>query len=280
MRRLRGLLALVATGTLLVGGAGCAHVGNYLGLKSQDESEVQRAAFEEEIPDAPPDPKNPSQLKLAYARWMEESGNVDEARNQYTAVRSEEPKNVDAILGLARVDLASGKHVEAEQGFQRALKLDPESPLAHHGLARCYAVQKRWTEAVAELNTAVLADPTNNNFRYDLAVAMAHTGDIDGALPHFVRVVGDAKAHYNVGLILQDEGQTAAAKKHLSLALTKDPHLEEAEHWLRRIQAAEPNAMRSPQHSLSQQPAPSRDISLTTATQREQRANQHQAGSL
>ncbi|MEZ5943888.1 MAG: tetratricopeptide repeat protein [Planctomycetaceae bacterium] len=279
MRRLRGLFALFATSTLLVSGAGCAHVGNYLGLKSQDESEVQRAAFEEEVPDAPPDPKNPGQLHLAYAHWMEESGNVDEARKHYTAVRSDEPKNIDAILGLARIDLVSGKHVEAEQGFQRALKLDPESALAHHGLARCYAVQRRWTEAVTELNTAVLADPTNNNYRYDLAIAMAHAGDIDGALPHFVRVVGDAKAHYNVGLILKDEGQTAAAKKHLSLALTKDPELEEAEHWLRRIQAAEPYATRSPEHSLSQQPASNADISLTTATQREQRANQR-AGSL
>ena len=48
--------------------------------------------------------ENPVKLHLSYARWQEEIGQLVEARNSYELVLGAEPKSVDAILGLARLD--------------------------------------------------------------------------------------------------------------------------------------------------------------------------------
>ncbi len=251
MRATQDAWKLLTLGLLLTSSAGCVQMGRPWASKSGTPTDVQQAAFEEEVPDAPGDPKNPNQLKLAYARWMEDSGNIGEARDHYVAVRTAEPKNVDAILGLARVDLISGRTTEAEQGFQRAVKLNPHSAAAHFELARCYEAQERWTDTVHELNTALLAEPANATYRFQLAVALTKAGDVDGALPHFVRVVGDAEAHYNVGLILKDQGHIPEAQKHLSVALAKKPELKQAEHWLRELRTTSPTSQ-VPEHSLTE----------------------------
>jgi tetratricopeptide (TPR) repeat protein len=189
---------------------------------------------EEEVEVLPP-LKDTTELTLAYARWMEDVGNLVEARRHYTEVTESKPKNIEAILGLARIDQLSGRPHEAEQGFLRALKLDENSPVALHALGQFYASQERWQEAATQLNRAMLSAPTEKKYRYDLAVVLVHTGDVNAALPHFVRTVGDAEAHYNVGLILREEGKLDEAADQMLQAVTKKPDLHEAQYWLDEI---------------------------------------------
>ena len=94
------------------------------------------------------------------------------------------------------------------------------------------AARQRWDDATEFLDAAVLAEPGNNAMRYDLAVALVEADNIDAALPHFMRTVGDAEAHYNVGLILQRAGRLPESEQQLRLALAKDPQLEQARYWL------------------------------------------------
>ena len=199
------------------------------------KSKVSQVSYEEEIPQTTPDPENPEELKLAYARWMEEMNQVVEARKHYSSVAEVEPENVQAILGLARIDQVSGQFAEAEQKFKRALKLDPRSAEAQLGLGQFYASQKRWTESIEHLSASLLADPENTSSRYQLAVALVHAGDVDSALPHFIRTVGDAEGHFNTGLILHEEQRFDEAEKHFLLATSKKPDFQKAEQWLARI---------------------------------------------
>lgn len=209
----------------------------------------------EQVPDEPlPSLKDTTDISLAYARWMEDVGNLVEARRKYTEVTDAKPKNIEAILGLARVDQLSGRPHEAEQGFLKALKLDENSAVAMHALGQFYASQDRWTEAVTQLNKAMLSAPTEKKYRYDLAVAMVHTGDVNAALPHFVRTVGDAEAHYNVGLILHEEGKLREAESQMLLAVTKKPQLHEAQYWLDEIRREQETVLAS--HTTSAESAP------------------------
>ncbi len=183
------------------------------------------------------DPDDMSTVDLAYAQWMEADGNLTKAREHYARVAGERPENIEAILGLARIDMMSGRTHEAEQGFRSALRIDPSSPQALHALGQFYAAQDRWPEAVETLNKAMLAAPTEKTYRHDLAVALVHTGDVNGAVTHFVRTVGDAEAHYNVGLILRETGRLRDAQEQMLLAVTKNPELHQAQYWLDEIRS-------------------------------------------
>ena len=205
------------------------------------EVAAERARKAEEA-DAPRDIGDSTELSLTYARWMEDVKNLPEARRHYSEVAERKPRNIEAVLGLARIDLASGMSYEAEQGFLKALRLDPNSPLALHALGQFYASQDRWPEAVEILNKAMLAAPAERQYRYDLAVAMVRVGDVNGAMPHFIRTVGDAQAHYNVGYILHQAGRLPEAEQQMLQAVTKKPDLHEAQVWLDEIRRAQESA--------------------------------------
>ncbi len=178
---------------------------------------------------------DPNPLKLRYALWMEETGNLPEARKHYSEVLSARPKSIEAALGVARVDLASGQLDDAEKGFRLALKLDPQSAIAHSGIGQCRAAAKDWTAAVQELTLASQGLPDDKTILYHLAVALVHAGQPDAAQVHFAQCVGEAAGHYNTALILKDQGQLAEAEAQLELALRKDPKMKDAEKWLTEI---------------------------------------------
>ncbi len=215
---------------------------------SQPTATYQQQAVDEE--DEVPLKKltDPNPLKLRYALWMEETGNLPEARKHYSEVLATRPKSVEAALGVARVDLAGGQLDEAEQGFRRALQLDPQSAIAHSGIGQCRAAAKDWTAAVQELTLASQGQPEDKTILYHLAVALVHAGQPAAAQVHFVQCVGDAAGHYNTALILKDSGQLAEAEAQLELALRKDPKMKDAEKWLTEIR----------QVRLSNGPAPPR----------------------
>lgn len=178
---------------------------------------------------------DPNPLKLRYALWMEETGNLPEARKHYSEVQAARPKSVEAVLGVARVDLADGQLHEAETGFRRALQLDPQSAIAHSGIGKCRAAAKDWTAAAAELTLASQGLPEDKTILYHLAVALVHAGQPAAAQVHFAACVGIAAGHYNTALILKDEGRLNEAEVQLELALRQDPKMKDAERWLVEI---------------------------------------------
>lgn len=246
------LCRVVAGASLLTfAGSGCITISpgsTSFSLKSLTKPDIQRASYERTVEEAPRDPKNPAQLKLAYAMLMEEAGKLEEARKHYAEVADMQPKNADACLGLARLDQKQGNLDAAGENFRKAVRLAPDSAAAQHGLGQFYAGRGDWKAASEALNKAMLAAPDNSEYRYHLAVSLVHLGDVDAALPHFIRTIGDAEAHYNVGLILQQNDQLEEAERQFQIALTKKPDLQAAQRWLvhlrqhRQQPAADPNS--------------------------------------
>ncbi|WP_437229741.1 tetratricopeptide repeat protein [Planctomicrobium sp. SH661] len=240
----QALTTLVAGCVLSVTTSGCITItptSPTLSWKSITKPKIERASYEEKVPEAPGEPKNPAKLKVAYGRLMEESGQLAEARKNYAAAIEIQPKEVDAILGLARLDQLAGNNEQAELGYKKAVKLAPNSSQAQYNLGQFYASQDRWEDATECLTKAMLAEPDDTQSRYALAVALVHTGKVDAALPHFIRTIGDAEAHYNVGLILQGGGHLEDAERHFALAVTKKPELVAAQDWLVHVRQQRQN---------------------------------------
>jgi len=238
-------------GLLCAASWGCSSTGKESAQQSpldilKTKTRKVQMADAESVEEVPGELKNPSELSLAYARWMEEVGNLIEARRHYSDAVEAKPKNVDAVLGLARVDHLSGKIEEAERGYQTALELQPQSPKVQFAVGKFYADQKRWNEAVAMLEKATEAAPTETTYRYQYAVALVHVGQVDKALPHFIRTVGDAEAHYNVAALLHEAGKTDEATRHLQEALSRKPDLEPAQQLLAELGGQVPGQPASP----------------------------------
>lgn len=203
-------------------------------LDSLKKSKASRLAYEEPVEEVP-QIENPTQVKLAYARLMEDVGQFVEARRHYGEISKEQPKNVDALLGLARLDMLVGEYEAAEVALKKAVKLAPDSPAAQSALGALYANQGDWSRAVDPLTKAMLAAPQDSHHRFQLAVALTRCGDVDSAMPHFIRSVGDAEAHYNVGLILYETGRVDEAERHFQIAVAKKPELTQARTWLTHL---------------------------------------------
>ena len=181
--------------------------------------------------------EHPTRLPLAYAKMQEQLGNLIEAQTHYEHVVLENPKSTAAILGLARIDQVSGRTEEADRGFQRALELAPSDPHVLDTVGQFYASEKRWSEAIQMLNTAMVRNQSEPLYQYHLAVALAKSGDIKGCMPHFQSSVGDAEAHYNVGYILMDQGRHQEALQEFRIALSKKPSLEQAQVLMNEVLA-------------------------------------------
>ena len=218
---------LAAVALMCVALTGCASSGcrwNLFAQREDRDSAVARKKL-----------KNPRKLDLAYAKWQEQIGNMTEARERYQRVLHDQPQSLEAMLGLARLDQLAGRMQEAEQGYRKALKAAPNDAAVLDALGQFYATQEKWPLAIDHLKQSLQIAPNDNTIRFHLAVALAKSGDIAGAKPHFVNSVGDAEADYNLGLILHDQGKLDQAEQFFVQAAVKKPTLEQAQFWLNEI---------------------------------------------
>jgi tetratricopeptide (TPR) repeat protein len=181
--------------------------------------------------------KDPAALHLAYGNFEEHVGQSAEARKSYEKALAENPHSVDAVLGLARLDQLADKPQEAEAGFQRALKMRPGDPAVLAASGQFYVSQKRWPEALRDLNAAIAAAPKVPAYKHHLAIAAVRAGDINAGLAVFNQLVGPEKAHYNVAFLLAQEGKPEAAAVQCQAALSINPKFEPARTMLDQLQS-------------------------------------------
>ncbi len=112
-----------------------------------------------------------------------ELGDVQTAAEIYAAVLQEDRENLAALAGLAKCYLKTGDIARAEQ----TLAIVPpdkrdSAPLA--GVRAALDLAKRGESAgnLGDLRAKVAANPSDQQARVDLAMALAATGDKDGAV--------------------------------------------------------------------------------------------------
>jgi len=161
----------------------------------------------------------PPLLKGAYAALS--SGRLETAQRLYEELLRNEPRNIDALLGLAAIAVQENKTDEAVKHYMRILELDPRHALAQAGmiailgraeplaaetrlklliardpsaflyftLGNLYADQSRWAQAQQDYFQAYHLEPTNPDYAYNLAVGLEHVGQSKLALDFYRRAV-------------------------------------------------------------------------------------------
>jgi tetratricopeptide (TPR) repeat protein len=192
---------------------------------------------------------NPVKTNLAYALWHEQQGNHVEARNAYNKVLElktgtwwwqKNSKDIDAMLGLARLDMVSNRMDDAYQRLQKAQKVAPKNPQVAVGLGQYYMARRDLPRALEQMQAAHLLAPYDVACAYHLGLVQAKMGDLDAALSNFKEAVGAAEAEYNLGYVLYEQGNIAAAEERLQKALTLKPKLPQAQSLLISIRQQQP----------------------------------------
>ena len=151
----------------------------------------------------------PLRVNPALAKGFEafNHGDFSTAQAEYDRVLKSEPRNIDALHGLAAIATKQGKVEQAVWYYQRLLEADPRDAVAmanlinsksqidpvaaesrlkvltaeqpelaapHFSLGNLYAKQNRWNEAQNAYFRAYGADPENADILYNLAISLEH----------------------------------------------------------------------------------------------------------
>jgi tetratricopeptide (TPR) repeat protein len=161
----------------------------------------------------------------AYTAYL--AGDLAAARTDYQEALREDAGNRDALLGVAAIDVRTGRFESAEGTYLRLLQTDPNDahaqaglialrssrldPLAtesrvktllaadpganvlHFTLGNQMAQQGRWAEAQQEYFKAFAADPDNADFAYNLAISLDHLRQFKVALEYYRRAIALAE---------------------------------------------------------------------------------------
>jgi len=183
-------------------------------------------------------------LPQAYAALQ--SGQLEQAQRLYQDVLAAEPKNIDAVLGLAAIAVRQGNSEEATRRYLHVLELEPQNALAHSGLiallgradpvaaesrlkqlisrepsahlyftlGNLYADQSQWAAAQHAYFQAHHLEPGNPDYAYNLAVGLEHVSQPKLALGFYQRAMQLAavrgRANFNLAQAQERIGTLAA----------------------------------------------------------------------
>ena len=154
-------------------------------------------------------------LTAAYQAYQ--SGDLGTAWQRYREALLKDPKNRDALLGMAAIAQQQGQDDAAIQYYRQVLILDPRDPVAHAGmsafstgdaagkesrlklslaqspqsaalhfaLGNLYSEQSRWGDAQQAYFNALRLEPSNALFAFNLATSLDHLGQGKLAAQHY-----------------------------------------------------------------------------------------------
>jgi putative thioredoxin len=138
---------------------------------------------------AGPGGPSPVEAALEEASRLAGEGDLAGASELYAAVLEQEPDNVTALAGLAKIQLDAGELESARQ----VLAMVPEAKANDPALASVRAALDLAEQAaslgdLAGLQAQVEANPDDHQARFDLALGLAARGDRSAAVDHLIEV--------------------------------------------------------------------------------------------
>jgi tetratricopeptide (TPR) repeat protein len=169
-------------------------------------------------------------LDMYFGRAYLDSDFQNKAVTEFQAAIAKSPRLPGAHYSLAAAYLVTGGGVKlAEEEIRKEIAIAPKNAVAYAALGHLETGQQRDQEAEADLKRAVALDPNDpDSYFYlgQLYVDLKQPADAEAALRTSIRLTRDAarnqnqlqKAHYLLGRLLMQGGDTAAGRKELQAA--------------------------------------------------------------
>lgn len=136
-----------------------------------------------------------------------------------------DPELPEAYISLALIlSMYEWNWAEAEPAFKKAIEINPNYATAHHWYGRYLALNKRRSQAIAELNSAREIDPLSALIMTDNAWSYFFSGDYDRSIEIFNKAIElDNEfmvAYWVRGWARQSKGDLVGAKTDYEKALS------------------------------------------------------------
>ena len=202
---------------------------------------------------APLDDRSRFTLAMAYVKLDRR----DWARPELEKLAAGQPRNPLYLYWLGRLDYDARNYASAIAHLQRVIELDPNMMRAYDNLGLCYDYLGKFDEAVKSYNRAVELNrlqPKPSPWPHlDLAVSLISINRLSEAEKNLREAIGYdprlPQAHYQLGRVLEMQGQYEAAAQSLGQAGGLNPAYPEPHYLLGRIY-----------HRLGNEPLSKREI--------------------
>jgi tetratricopeptide (TPR) repeat protein len=177
---------------------------------------------------------------------------ANHARLAYQKVLTREPKNLEALRGMARMYAVLQDKGKCLEWYRRAEQAHPKNADLMFEMGKTLGSHFKDKDAmIACLQAAAKLAPENRTYRNELGFTLALAGRYDEAYEWLIRTMSEAKARYNLAGIAEHNGQSQQAKMQLALALKADPSHEPSKEMLAAIGAQRDTPMETPIRSVS-----------------------------
>jgi tetratricopeptide (TPR) repeat protein len=195
-------------------------------------------------------PTHPSFTKIAAklqeAVTLHNQGQLQRARQIYEEILRVEPRHFDALHLLGVIAAASRDPSRAVDLIDRAIQLNPGSPMAHNNRGAALLDLGLWEAALVSLDRAIALKGDYAQAHYNRGNVLKELKRWEEALASFDTAIAlgpnDARAHYNRANVLCALRQWEAALSGFDRTIVLEPDFAEAHanrgfvlHELRRL---------------------------------------------
>lgn len=160
---------------------------------------------------------------------------IDVSRMRYQDALRKDPKNKEALVGLAKLYTWAGDRERAVSTYQEALKHHAKDKEVAFAMMKSCVRFEDWAGACKACEMALALDPENRTYRKAYGSVLARAERWDEAFESLTKVMTVSEAHTFIGRLLIDNGNMPEGQRQLQIALQKDPQNEVAQRVLAEL---------------------------------------------
>jgi len=210
--------------------AGCAENKNDRVGKNDSSARNGQQAF-----DQTQDPPLNAETRYAAGQLAEAQNRPAQAIEQYKAAIKADPKHRLSMYRLATVYAQQKMYPDSIATWQRYIEATDGSAEGYNNLAFTYEVAGQEPQATSAYQKCLALYPHDEGCRVNYGTMLARQGNLPEAIAQLQAVLTPAQAHYDVGVVLEEEGNKGAAIAEYRKAIELDPNLKDAQGRLMRL---------------------------------------------
>jgi Tfp pilus assembly protein PilF len=169
-------------------------------------------------------PKEAAEACVATAQELQSKGYASEAIILYERARQLNPRQREVSRYLAVLYDQQGNDTRAQAEYNKALKIAPKDADLLNDFGYFHFKRRSWRQAETQFRAAIAQSPDHERAWINLGLTLGELERYQESFEAFAKILGEAEAHSNLGVILarHRKNQEALAAFHRALEIRPD----------------------------------------------------------